>query len=349
MPRSKIVAQQRTSMADIAKLAGVSVPTVSKVLRRRYDGSSETRTLIESLLQSHGYVIHTQPQEQSTTRSSTISIVMHLLGSPYELELIRGIDMALKETHDRLVLLTYTANSSNQYAWLDQLQKSLTQGALVNIQYHIPQLEQTLQQRDIPYIMLDEQSQIGPNIPSVGVNNLVGGRIAVEYLISLGHRRIAIIVGPKVYLSANDRLIGYKVALGEAEITIDTDLIRQGQFTEEEGIDSGYRETMALLSLPNPPTAIFASNDTQAIGVYKALFERGISIPNQMSVIGFDDIPIAAQMLPPLTTVRQPLFEMGRVAVSMLQRLLEHKSLDSTRVELPTTLVVRRSCSTPHS
>jgi len=169
--------------------------------------------------------------------------------------------------------------------------------------------------------------------------------MAVEYLLSLGHKRIAIIAGPPSFRCSLDRIAGYRSALEAAGIPIDPNLIRPGDFR----LQSGYTQTMALLALPDPPTAIFAGSDMQAMGIYKALYLRNIRVPEGVSVIGFDDIPFTGIVSPSLTSVRQPLFDMGRVATTMLLRLVAGESLDSLRVELATTLITRESCASAPS
>ncbi len=153
------------------------------------------------------------------------------------------------------------------------------------------------------------------------------------------------IAGPASLRCSLDRIAGYRAALEAAGIPIDPELIRPGDFR----LQSGYIQTSALLALPDPPTAIFAGNDLQAMGAYKALYLRKIHVPERMSVIGFDDIPLTTIVSPSLTSVRQPLFDMGRVATTMLLRLIAGERLDSRRVELPTTLITRESCASPPS
>ncbi len=169
--------------------------------------------------------------------------------------------------------------------------------------------------------------------------------MAVEYLLSLGHQRIAMIGGPASMRCSLDRIAGYRTALEAAGIPIDPELIRPGDFR----LQSGYTQTCALLALPNPPTAIFASNDLQAMGVYKALYLRNMHVPERMSVIGFDNIPFASVVSPGLTTIHQPLFDIGRMATTMLMRLIDGEALDSSRVELATPLITRESCAPPSS
>jgi LacI family transcriptional regulator len=200
-----------------------------------------------------------------------------------------------------------------------------------------------LRRRGIPFVVVDHRGELGPDIPSVGATNWAGGRVATEHLLSLGHRRIAIITGTPALGCSRERLSGYRAALEMAGVAFDPALCREGDFQYE----SGYRETCALLELSDPPTAIFASNDMQAIGALNALRARGMSVPRDMSIVGFDDLEIAALINPPLTTVRQPLAQMGSFAATMLLQLIEREPLGSSRIELATELIVRESSTRP--
>jgi LacI family transcriptional regulator len=182
-----------------------------------------------------------------------------------------------------------------------------------------------------------------PDLPSVGATNWGGGMAATDHLLGLGHRRIAAISGPADYLCSRARIDGYRSSLEREEIAFDPALVRHGDFHHEGGFVRGGE----LLALPNPPTAIFAGSDQQALGVYEAARQRGLRIPQDLSVIGFDDLPAARWVSPPLTTVRQPLAEMGRVAAEMLGDLIDGVSLRSQRVELSTELIVRESTAGP--
>jgi LacI family transcriptional regulator len=162
---------------------------------------------------------------------------------------------------------------------------------------------------------------------------------ATEHLLSLGHRRIAAITGPAEYLCSRARVDGYRSALERAGLPFDPDLVRHGDFQHEGGFGHGSD----LLSLADPPTAIFAGSDQQALGVYEAARQHGMVIPRDLSVVGFDDLPVARWVSPPLTTVRQPLAEMGRLAAGMLGDLIEGTPLRTQRVELATELIVRES------
>ena len=242
--------------------------------------------------------------------------------------------------------LSFTQGKSfGERRWLDKIADRATDGVILVLARGQSSRLNELRQRGIPFVVVDHRGELGPDVPSVGSTNWAGGRIAVEYLLSLGHKRIAIIAGPPSFRCSLDRIAGYRAALEAAGISIDPELIRPGDFR----LHSGYTQTMALLALPDPPTAIFAGSDMQAMGIYKALYLRNIRVPEGVSVIGFDDIPFTGIVSPSLTSVRQPLFDMGRVATTMLLRLVAGESLDSLRVELATTLITRESCASAPS
>jgi LacI family transcriptional regulator len=200
------------------------------------------------------------------------------------------------------------------------------------------QLEQ-LRSSGIPLVVVDPANPPPPEIPSVGATNWAGGLAATEHLLSLGHRRIAAIGGPEDYLCSRARVDGYRSALERAGIAFDLRLVRHGDFQHEGGFVVGGE----LLDLADRPTAIFAGNDQHALGVYEAARQRSLRIPQDLSVVGFDDLPVARWVSPPLTTVRQPLAEMGRAAAQMLGELIEDRPLRSKRVELSTELITRES------
>jgi LacI family transcriptional regulator len=218
-----------------------------------------------------------------------------------------------------------------------------TDGAILILADRVSLHLQELRRRAIPFVVVDPAGELGPNDLSVTATNWSGARRATDYLLSLGHRRIAALLGPADVSATRTRLGGYRTALMEAGLSIDERLIRHGDWHAERAAV----ETRALLELSDPPTAIFAGNDDQALGAYRALQQCGLRVPDDMSVVGFDDLPYAALVTPALTTVCQPLLEMGRVATTMLLRLLAREQVDSLRVELATPLIVRESCAAP--
>jgi LacI family transcriptional regulator len=339
------VENQRPTIAEIAAAAGVSIPTVSKVLNRRPDVAPLTRKRIELILAERGYT-HSRgerdSEEEQTQATKLIDLIMPgPLDTEYYLEILCGIEEVLAATEYRLALFSLHENTPREQQWFAKVSKKFTDGALVLTPVaHTRHLEK-LRQQNIPFVTIDDVLQLDRDIPSIGATNWTGGLAATEYLLSLGHRRIAIITGISSHLTTMARLAGYRAALEAVGVSPDPELIRPGDFHQE----SGFTQTLALLDLAEPPTAIFALSDVQACGVYQALYARGFNVPDDISVIGFDDVPGAARMSPPLTTIRQPLKEMGRLAAQMLLRMIAGEALDNKRVELMTSLVMRESCA----
>jgi LacI family transcriptional regulator len=335
---------KRSTITEIAAKAGVSIPTVSRVLNNRPDVAPGTRKRVEQVIEESGFI---RSRVKNVLRKETSGIVDMLvsdLANLYSVEIVRGVEEVLERTELRLAL-SFTHDSVQiEQRWLAKVIDGATDGAILVLAHGQSNRLDTLRRHKIPFVVVDHRGELGPDVPSVGATNWLGGRMATEHLLSLGHRRIAIISGDVALRCSRDRIAGYRAALEDAGIAVDPELIRPGAFIQQ----TGYEQTCALLDLPEPPTAIFAGSDTQAMGVYSALRARGLSVPDSMSVVGFDDVPIASIVTPALTTVRQPLVEMGRVATTMLVRLIAEEPLDSMRVELTTTLIERESCSVLH-
>ncbi|MEU7873369.1 substrate-binding domain-containing protein [Dactylosporangium sp. NPDC049140] len=209
---------------------------------------------------------------------------------------------------------------------------------------YAPEQHTMLAASSVPLVLLDPTGDPEYALPSVGATNWSGGISAARHLLDLGHRRIAVITGPTDRLCARARLAGAKAAMDSGGIPEDRRLVRSGQwFAFEDGLSHG-RE---LLRLPDPPTAIMCGNDLQALGVYEAARLAGRRIPQDLSVVGFDDLPMTRWCGPPMTTVRQPLAEMGAVATRMVLALAEGRPPAQRRVELATTLIVRDSTAPP--
>lgn len=335
---------KRSTIAAIAAQIGVSTPTVSRVLNGRPDVAPSTRERVEQALKENGYLSSRVAKGLKKSSTGIIDLLVPDLNA-YVTEIVRGVEDALKRTGLRMALSFSQNEFFEEKRWLDTIADRSTEGAILVLARGQSSSLDELRRRNIPFVVVDQRGELGPDVPSVGATNWTGGRIAVEYLLSLGHRRIAMIAGPDSLRCNLDRIAGYRAALEAAALPVDPELIRPGDFL----LQGGYTQTSALLALPEPPTAIFAGSDMQAMGVYKALYLRNIHVPDQMSVIGFDDIPLSTIVSPSLTTVRQPLFDMGRVATTMLLRQIAGEPLDSPRVELPTTLITRESCASLHT
>jgi LacI family transcriptional regulator len=195
----------------------------------------------------------------------------------------------------------------------------------------------------VPLVVVDPAGSPALDAPTIGAANWSGGLAATEHLLSLGHRRIGLIAGPPRLLCSRARLDGYRAALEGAGLTLDEALVVPGDFHAE----SGFAGCEKLLDLPEPPTAVFAASDQMALGAIEALRRRGLRVPEDMSVVGFDDLPEVRWSAPPLTTVRQPLADMGKLAARTVLELARDERPDSPRVELGTELVVRSSTAPP--
>lgn len=336
-------ASRKVTMSQIAEAAGVSVPTVSKVIHQRSDVAPETRQRVERLLVEHGYLAASTTHALRRGQSGFVSLVVPHLSSAYEFEIMRGTQQALAEAGCQLVLTTARDQSGEEGNWLSTVMNSSIDGIILLLADEQTGGLSEMQKQHMPFVVVDRLGELGPDIPSVGATNWAGGRAATQYLLAVGHRRIGAILGPQHFACTQDRFAGYRTALEGAGIAFDPCLVGHGDYS----VTTGYEQTKILLAQAEPPTAIFAFNDEQAAGVYRALHECGIAVPEQMSVIGFDDTLLACRLTPPLTTIRQPLFAMGKMAGKMLLRLLAGETLESMRVELPTALIERGSCAAP--
>jgi LacI family transcriptional regulator len=334
------IAGRRTTLAAIAAEAGVSLPTVSKVVNGRPDVAPATRARVERLLDQRQYSRSTVRRQR---RSGLIDLVFNGLDSPWAVEILRGVEEWGAGHETGVAVSSVRHGSIRPASWTSALASHDTDGViLVTSELTGDQLRQ-LREAGIPLVVVDPVNPPPPDLPSVGATNWAGGLAATEHLLSLGHRRIGAIAGPGDYLCSRARIDGYRSALEQIGVRFDQVLVRYGDFEHEGGFIRGGE----LLELSKPPTAIFAGNDQQALGVYEAARQRGLRIPQDLSVVGFDDLPVARWVSPPLTTVRQPLNEMGGVAAQMLGELIDGTPLRSTRVELSTELITRESTAAP--
>ena len=322
---------QRVTIAHIADAAGVSVPTVSKVVNGRSDVAPETRERVERMLREYGYQ---RPEPARETRAPLLDVVFNELESPWAMEIIKGVEEVARENDLGVVLSAQEGPGALGRTWVDAVAARRSAGLILVVSELSAEQIARLTARRIPFVVVDPAGEPATGVPSVGATNWNGGLAATRHLLELGHTRIGMIGGPADMLCSRARVDGYRAALETAGLTVDPELIHWGTFHVEAGFDHGT----ALLQLADPPTAIFAGSDLQAFGVYEAARVLGVEIPAQLSVIGFDDLPMARWVGPPLTTIRQPLTEMAATAA----RLVLGQGEDQ-RVELATTLVVRQS------
>ncbi|MEQ4719444.1 LacI family DNA-binding transcriptional regulator [Nonomuraea sp. B19D2] len=327
------------TITQLAELAGVSTATVSKVVNGRSEVAPETRALVEGLIRRHGY----RRQRRRVSPAPLVEVVFHALDGDYPIEIVKGVDQVARRHNLAVVISDRPDREPAGHGWIDGVLSRRPTGVIGVFFGLTDDQREQLVTRDIPIVLLDPSGDPGPRFPSVGAGNWSGGLSATRHLLDLGHRRIAVITGPDWALPSRARLDGYRTALDLAGVSADPELIGSGDFLIEGGRAQAHR----LLRLPDPPTAIFACNDGQATGVYRAAHELGLRIPHDLSVVGFDDLPPMEWMNPPLTTVRQPLTEMAAAATGMLMKLAQGEPLSQSRVELGTELIIRGSTAPP--
>ncbi len=322
-------------LTDIAKETGYSLATVSKALNGRADISEETRQTINAALKKYGYSRKAVPGK----KQKMIEIVFQDFENVWAMEVMRGTIREAK-LHDMSVITTEGGDRQHpDSSWIDNMLRRQTDGAIL-VFSNLTRIEQNkLHSRGIPFVLFDPFGDPDPTTLSVQADNWTGGVIATRHLLALGHKRIGIITGPEEMMCSKARLDGYTSALAEQGITADPELITEGDFTTS----GGYAQAISLLEHPHRPTAIFAGSDLQAMGVYEAARQLGLRIPEDLSVVGFDDVQTASFLGPALTTVRQPLQDMARTSARMLAEALTTNDVLQPHVILPTSLVVRNS------
>lgn len=332
----------RITLADVASKAGVSLSTVSKVLNGRPDVAAPTRSKVERLLEANGY----QRPAPTQPESRLIEIVFHELESIWAMELIRGVENVAKSRTMSVVLTESGTRHAPGPEWIEGVLRRRPLGVVLVFSTLPDDLKRKLRSRAINFVIIDPAGDPEPDVPSVGSANWAGGVAATRHLIELGHRRIGIITGPDDMLCSLARLDGFRSAMSMAGLTVDPGLIQYGDFHVQGGHDGAFE----LLERPDPPTAIFAGSDLQALGVLEAARVKGLQVPRDLSVVGYDDIPLAQWASPALTTVNQPLLEMAEEATQMLLRMAhsgDAGDLGTMRVELGVRLVVRKSTAPP--
>jgi LacI family xylobiose transport system transcriptional regulator len=334
---------QRATLADIAATAGVSVPTVSKVLSGRKHVAPATRDKVLEAARTHGYQAARPP---SAPRAGMVDLLIDGLGSPWAQVLIRGAEQAAARWGFSLVVTSSVRSDFDLRRWTGILRKRGTDGiVLVLSRAGLEEIEAIRDLLHVPLVLLDPVGQRDPRLSAVGATNWSGGVMATTHLLELGHRRIGFIGGPLDTQCTLDRYEGYLAAHRTFGIDPDPGLTRYGDFLITGGRSLGAQ----LLDHADRPSAIFAGSDLMAAGVYQAAADRGIRVPGDLSIVGFDDSPPCEMMTPPLTTVRQPLDEMANEAIRLVHENLTHPRATGTRIELATTLVVRHSTALPSS
>jgi LacI family transcriptional regulator len=330
------------TIIDVARESGVSYSTVSRALTGYEFVKPSTRDKVLRAAEKLGYVPNQQARSLAGGRSNLIGVLVPNLTNGYITEIIRGIDEELQKSGYNLILYTTHRHEGKESSYVATISNGGADGLLLVVPMISNSYLDAMRQQNFAYVLIDQADE-SEKSAMINATNRQGAYDATAYLIGLGHRRIGFVTGLPGLNSASERLEGYKAALKNHGIRLNQELIAAGNFLHH----GGYLAAQKLLSLAAPPTAVFAGNDLSAFGVMEAVRERGLLIPDDISIIGFDDIPQASITYPKLSTVRQPLEQMGSVAVQMLLEHLENPARGMGQVTLATQLVIRDSCQSP--
>jgi LacI family transcriptional regulator len=326
---------KRVTIADVAAEAGVSVATVSKVINDRYGVAAGTSTRVKAVIDELGYESSLIARSLRSHRTNVIGILVADF-EPFSTELLKGAALAIHGTGYEMVVYSGGGRSQDEAGWerryMSRLSGTLTDGTILVT----PTVDVT---HESPVVAVDPHAG-SSGLPTVDSDNLRGAIMATEYLIGLGHRRIGFLAGRPDLESARLREQGYRQALAAAGIELDPELVLVGGYTAE----STEQPALQLLEMPERPTAIFAANDLSAIETVEVAQTLGLKVPDDLSVVGFDNVPESALIDPPLTTIDQSIQQMGFEAVRLLVATIEDPSRPAVHVTLPTELVVRQSC-----
>lgn len=337
--------RNRVTIQDIAQRAGVSKMTVSKVLNNQGSISDATRDRVLKLAHDLGYVSNFAARSLKGGRSNVLGMLVADIGDLYFAEMVRGAsDGARSVGKDLLLLSTGAANSSDEeQRRVSMLAVGIADGLLIALPRSSHDFLQSVRRAGTPVVLVNDL-QADDLLPSVNAENYHGALAATEHLLDLGHTRIAFIGGDPRSGQSQMRLQAYRDAGARRGLAFPAEYVQAGNFKAA----SGYEAAQRLLALPEPPTAIFAANDSMAQGVIDAARQRGLDVPGDLSVVGFDDLT-AAQMFPPLTSVRHSLYELGYQAALLLDELVTHPGRSRAQLsrELPSELIVRQSTTAP--
>ncbi len=289
-----------------------------------------------------GYVAHVTARALASGRTNTVGLLAEEIDNPFFSVVIKGIDHEVSAADYDLLLCTTHNRRQKEAEYVARLSHGMVDGLLIVLPTGLPEYVAQLRHESFPFVLVDHDSE-APGCTTVNAANRPGTREGIAYLIGLGHRRIGFITGRQDVGATHQRLAGYRDAVREAGFPADDSLVVEGDFLEPRG----YEAAGELLSLTDPPTAIFASSDVAALGVLRAARDAGLEVPRDLSVLGFDDIVEASYASTALSTVRQPLREMGHIAVQRLMSLLADPAQPPVRIVMETELLVRQTTAPP--
>lgn len=327
---------KRVTIADVAAEAGVSVATVSKVINGRYGVAAATSARVKEVIERLGYESSLIARSLRSHRTGVLGIIVSDF-EPFSTELLKGAAQAIRETGYEVIVYSVVGRAPEKVGWerrsMSRLAGTLTDGTILVTPTVV----------DVggggPAVAVDPHTG-SSGLPTVDADNFTGAVTATMHLVGLGHRRIGFIAGRPDLESARQRERGFRHAMAEAGIDVDPELVLVGDYTLEGAEEPAHK----LLGMDDPPTAVFAANDQSAIETIEVAQSRGVSVPGELSVVGFDNVPESALVDPPLTTIDQSIQQMGFEAVRLLISIIDQPDQPIAHITLPTELVVRQSC-----
>ncbi|CAH0125940.1 LacI family DNA-binding transcriptional regulator [Peribacillus sp. NPDC101481] len=325
-------------IVDVAKEANVSTATVSRVISKSGTVKSDTKERVLKAIELLNYQPNVLARQLRRMETKTILVVVPDITNTFFSKVLRGIESVAMESGYQVLLGDALNNVDRESGYLNILQQKKADGMILLTARIDGQVVEDIA-KQFPVVLACEYTE-GFEIPTVSIDNISSARKATEHLINLDHKRIGFLSGPFNSVLGRDRLKGYNQAMAQHSLPILSTMVQEGDFSYE----SGFNLTLKLLANEVPPTAIFAANDEMAIGAIKAIKSKGLSVPGDISVVGFDDIKFASIFEPSLTTVAQPSFDIGRIAMELLIKIISKVNLEKSQYILDDKLVVRESC-----
>ena len=327
------------SIKDVAKRANVSTATVSRVLSKPETVKEETTKKVLRAIKELNYQPNALARQLRRLETKTILVVVPDITNPFFSKVLRGIESVAIENGYQVLLADTGNHIEREKGYFNILRQKKADGMILLTARVDPHLIEEIA-HEYPVVLACEYIE-GSNIPTVSIDNVSAARKATEHLIQLGHKRIGFISGPLNVVLGKDRLKGFYQGMAQNNLEVEPVLVQEGDFSYE----SGFNIMMKFLALMNPPTGVFVANDEMAFGAIQAIKSKGLHVPDDISVIGFDDIKFSAIFEPPLTTISQPTFEIGSLAMQLLIRLINKEEMQKNQYILEDQLIIRKSCS----
>ena len=328
---------------DVAKLAGVSSATVSRVINKDQSVLDKTFNRVTEVINNYGYVQNAVARNLRISKTKTIGYLVPDIGNPFFPAVLGGIEVACHKKDYDIIFENTDENKAKEKKAIDTLLRYRVDGIIAIFVDGDNEDIKRIRKMGIPMVHIDRKSEVAKDFDYVGIDNIGGMKQIVDYLSSLGHKKIAIIYGPENITPGYERLKGFKEAMKQAKLTVNEEYMVNGSFTEE----GSYKCVGKLLSMKDTPTAIITANNLMSIGAYKALVDLKIDIPNEISLVGFDDFDFAAYLIPPITVINRPTWEMGKVGAELLLEKIENGSEEKAvkKIIMATNLCIRNSCA----